>query len=384
MSAEPAIETYPAADAAGLPIANMPHELTITPSGHLALLEQSSATEAAAGLSKPLIAAFADSAARGLLHLATNELQAALPPALDYVRSFARTYLTRLCQTHVNEATTDFPPTPPPSSAELATWILQAPPMTGLEYLREETLTGWWTDLDALVRDEIRQHAGGAQAYLSEKNPLWRFVGRVTFHLAENKRDAEHPFAFLATYASRLSAQGRVQHEALGRALQQYAGAKNRQALLALLVPIQRAAERSALVKELVDSGDVYHPLAWSPREAHRFLQDIPIFEESGLIVRVPDWWKPHHPPRPIVNVRIDGDPGRTLGVDALLDFSVGVTLDGETLSEAELRGTAGLGGRAGSAQGQMGGGRPGESGRGAPALANRRTRRARRGAFLF
>ena len=206
-----------------------------------------------------------------------------------------------------------------------------------------------------MVRDEIQQFAGGAQAYLSEKNPLWRFVGRVTFHLAENKRDAEHPFAFLATYASRLSAQGRVQHEPLGRSLEQYAGAKNRQALLSLLVPIQRAAERSALVKELVDSGDVYHPLAWSPREAHRFLQDIPIFEESGLIVRVPDWWKPQHPPRPIVNVRIDGRRGSTLGVDALLDFSVGVTLGRRDPERGRAPGAAGLGRRAGSAQGTMG-----------------------------
>src|SRR5207237_317956 len=144
--------------------------------------------------------------------------------------------------------------------------ILQAPPLTGLEYLSAEALSGWWTDLDNLVRDEIRQHAGGAQAYLSAKNPAWRFVGRVTFHLAENKRDAESPFAFLATYASRLSSQGRVQHEPLGQALGQYAGAKNRQGLLALLVPIDRAAERSALVKELVDCGDVYHALKWSPQ----------------------------------------------------------------------------------------------------------------------
>ncbi len=316
----------------------MPHELLLAPSGHLALVERPTADEGAADLSKGLVAAFAASPSRGMLHLATNELQARLPPALDYVRSFARTYLTRLCQTQANEGTKDLPPTPPPSAAELATWILQAPPMTGLEYLRDEALLGWWTDLDELVRDEIRHHAGGAQAYLSAKNPLWRFVGRVTLHLAENKRDAESPFAFLATYASRLSDQGRVQHEPLGRALQQYAGAKNRKALLALLVPLQRAAERSALVKELVDSGDVYHPLAWSPREAHRFLQDIPIFEESGLIVRVPDWWKPHQPPRATVDVRIDGRRGSKLGVDALLDFSVGVTLDGQPLSEEELQ----------------------------------------------
>jgi hypothetical protein len=67
-------------------------------------------------------------------------------------------------------------------------------------------------------------------------------------------------------------------------------------------------------------------------------LQDIPVFEEGGLIVRVPDWWKAHHPPRPIVNVRVDGKGGSGLGVQALLDFSVGVMLDGEPLTEAELQ----------------------------------------------
>jgi non-specific serine/threonine protein kinase len=314
----------------------MPHELIIAPSGRLALTEAPPGTESAAELPGPVVGAFAESPTRGLLHLATSELQTRLPPPLDFARLFARAYLTRLCQTQAHEAK-DLPPTPPPAPAELATWVLQAPPMTGLEYLRDEALAGWWADLDALVRDEIRRHAGGPQAYLSDKNPLWRFVGRVTLHLAENKRDPEYPFAFLATYVSRLSAQGRVQHEPLGRALEQYAGARNRQALLALLVPLQRAAERSALVKELVDSGDVYHPLAWSPREAYRFLQDVPVFEESGLIVRVPDWWKPHHPPRAVIDVKIDGRRGARLGADALLDFSVGVALDGEPLGEDEL-----------------------------------------------
>ncbi len=313
-------------------------ELVIAPSGHLALVESSSASETQVELPKSLVAAFADSPSHGLLHLATNELQARLPPALEALRSFACTYLTRLCQTQGHEATKDLPPTPPPSSAERMTWILQAPPMTGMEYLREEVLVDWWTDLDTLVREEIRQHPGGAQAYLSAKNPLWRFVGRVTLHLAENKRDQESPFAFLATYVSRLSPEGRVQHEPLGRALQQYAGTRNRQALLSLLVPLQKAAERSTLVKDLVDSGDVYHALAWSPRDAHRFLKDIPVFEESGLLVRVPDWWKPSHPARPVVNVQVDSRKGAGLGAENLLDFSVGVALNGEPLSEAELQ----------------------------------------------
>src|SRR5262245_806988 len=110
------------------------YELVIAPSGRLSLME--SAAEAAIELSKPLAAAFATSPSHGLLYLATNELQARLSPPLEAVRSFACSYLTRLCQTQGHEATNDLPPTPPPSEEELTAWIWQAPPMTGQEYLR--------------------------------------------------------------------------------------------------------------------------------------------------------------------------------------------------------------------------------------------------------
>jgi non-specific serine/threonine protein kinase len=317
----------------------MPHEVYVSPQGQLHVRE--AAASDGTGLDGPaakrLHAAFADSTPRGLLHLATVELQSSLPPAFAYARDFARSYLTRLCQVRTDEASGQLPPIEPPSETDLAFQVLQAPPMQGAEYLRPEVLLSWWSGLDALVRAEIAHHAGGAQAYLSERNPQWRLVGRVTFHLAENKRDPNHPFAFLATYIPKLSAQGRVQHEPLGKALQQYAGAKNRSALISLLLPIQRATERSPLIKEMVESGEIYHPLAWSPREAYQFLQDIPIFEESGLVVRVPDWWKSSRPPRPVVNVQINSRKGSTLGVESLLDFSVDVTLDGEPLSEREL-----------------------------------------------
>ena len=102
-------------------------------------------------------------------------------------------------------------------------------------------------------------------------------------------------------------------------------------------MPIQRATERSPLIKEMFESGEIYHPLAWTPREAYRFLQDIPVFEESGLVVRVPDWWKSSHPPRPVVNVKVDARKKSTLSASALLDFSVNVTLEGEPLTESEL-----------------------------------------------
>ena len=107
--------------------------------------------------------------------------------------------------------------------------------------------------------------------------------------------------------------------------------------MLNLLLPVSRAAESSEWVKRLVDSGEIYHPLAWSPREAYAFLQAIPLLESSGLIVRVPDWWNARKPARPVVNVKIDSKNSAGIGVDAMLQFSVGVSLDGESLGPDEL-----------------------------------------------
>jgi hypothetical protein len=318
--------------------ASRPIALVISPQGHL--LVEAAAEEPISGpdaSADRIVRAFSVSSASGLLHLATVELHGELSPSMAFARSLAREYLTRLCRTPEIEAGAQLPPILPPFGAELDQIVLSAPPMKGLEYLTSDVLCAWWADLDAHVHHEIGLYRGSVQDYLREKNPLWRLVGRVTFHLAENKRDESWPFAFLATYASQLSAQGRLQHQPLGRALQEYAGAKNRQALVSLLVPIQRAAEQSVFIKELVESNDVYHALPWGPKQAYQFLQQIPVLEESGIIVRVPDWWKASHPPRPKVSVRIGDVAKSKLGADALLDFSVGVTLEGERLSEAEL-----------------------------------------------
>jgi superfamily II DNA or RNA helicase len=311
------------------------HELTITPQGHL-LVRESPLEPQDRKPSRALVEAYGESPARGMLYSATEEMDAALPASFEFARSIARLYFTNLCKAATGEPGGAIPDVPPPTE-DLDRAILQAPPMTGLEYLTPEVLSNWWRDLDALTRSEIRGHPGGAQGYLRERNPQWRFVGRVTFHLAENKRDPEYPFAFLATYANGLTAQGKVKHEPLGRALQQYAGEQNRKVMLDLLLPISRASESSELIRELVDSGEIYHPLAWSPREAYEFLQAIPLLESSGLIVRVPDWWNAQKPTRPRVSVKIDTKNSAGIGVDAMLKFSVGVSLEGETLSPDEI-----------------------------------------------
>ncbi len=117
----------------------------------------------------------------------------------------------------------------------------------------------------------------------------------------------------------------------MGKALKEYAGSRNRQALVALLSPVHRASEKSPFVKELVDSGDVFHPLAWTPHEAYRFLKEVPVLEESGLLVRVPDWWRKR--PRPRVSVTIGDKKQSRFGTDTILDFNV--ELAREKLSQA-------------------------------------------------
>ncbi|HEX3443244.1 MAG TPA: SNF2 helicase-associated domain-containing protein, partial [Chthoniobacterales bacterium] len=311
--------------------------LSISPHGRL-FLETASADEPPSeeALPKRIIEAFSDNPSSGILYLSMTELQTSLPAEFSFARDFGRAYLTQLCHTPEITGQAEFPPVPPPTDGELEVMALSAPPMRGLEYLNAEMLTGWWTDLDALMRKEVRASGRGVQEYLRERNPLWRTVGRVSFHLAENKRDPGYPFAFLVTYSSRLSAQGRAQHLPLGRALQEYAGAKNRSAMLSLLQPIHRAAERIGWVKEMVEAGDIYNPLAWTAPDAYRFLQDVPTLEQSGIIVRVPDWWKAARPPRPVVIVVVGNKT--KIGAGSLLDFSVGVTFDGQPLDEKELR----------------------------------------------
>src|SRR5260370_37567834 len=78
--------------------------------------------------------------------------------------------------------------------------------------------------------------------------------------------------------------------------------------------------------------------MAWTPTEAHRFLRAIPAFEAAGLIVRVPDWWRPRHPPRPEVTVRRGDKTPSAVGMDALLDFSVAAALADEKVTAAEWR----------------------------------------------
>jgi len=311
-------------------------DLTVSPSGHVRIYEAEGqdARPTDAGIRK-LIRAFSSGQAEGLFVLAAGRLDASLPPSFAFWRDFAGRYLTELCHTP-QTAGKNIEPIPPPSPAELAEVLLSAPPMRGAEYLGTEVFEGIWGDLDEWARGQIASFQDGLSGFLKKRAPLWHQVGRVCFHLAENKRDPAYPFAFMATYAPRLSHGARVQYQPLSRALEEYAGARNKEALVHLLSPVHLASQSSPLVKDLVETGDIFHPLAWAPGEAYRFLKEVPLFEECGVLVRLPDWWRKR--PRPQVAVTIGQKRQKAFGADAMLAFDVELALGGEKLSEQEWR----------------------------------------------
>ena len=145
-----------------------------------------------------------------------------------------------------------------PPDEELERMALAAPPMTGAEYLTAAVLEALWQELDAAFGIELAESKCGVQDFLKRRNPAWNLVGRVHFNLAENRKDQDAPFAFLATYTTRLSAQAKAQHLPLGQALREYAGAANKDRLLSLLVPVQRASETCPWLKAMVDAGEIF------------------------------------------------------------------------------------------------------------------------------
>lgn len=306
----------------------------LTPGGHLLAVPEDAAPIMADEVRLRLGRSFALGSGHGLLHLGAAEVGRILPPAWAWWRDFAARYVTALCATpeggEIMIAT--------PAATDLDALIADAPPMTGGEYLTPDVLATLWDEIDTALHKELATANVSLQDFLRLRHPAWNLVGRVHFNLAENRRDPEAPFAFLATYTSRLSTHGKAQHQPLSQALAEFSGARNKAQLLSLLLPVQRAAEHCTWLREMVDTGEIYHPLRWTPLEAYRFLSDLSQLEAAGIVVRTPGVWQAGRPARPVVKASLGTRPPSLLGKDALLDFSMEVSLDGERLSAPEVK----------------------------------------------
>ncbi|HWE49378.1 MAG TPA: DEAD/DEAH box helicase [Bryobacteraceae bacterium] len=303
--------------------------LALTPHGRLSIT---------AGDTERLRKAFERGSGHGLLFLGLDAAGDALPPDLAWWREFGTRYVASFCTQQTGDEPKSKAPVAAPAREELEKFALSAPPFTGAEYLTAAVLDSLWREIDAALDTELAESKSSVPEFLRSRHSAWSLVGRVHFNLAENRKDPAAPFAFLATYTTSLSRQAKAQHLPLGKALSEYAGATNKERLLSLLLPVQRAAESCAWLKAMVDAGEIFHPLRWTPGEALQLLRDVPALEAAGVVVRMPAAWRQNRPPRPRVTGTVGRKPPSGIGQDALLDFRMEVTLEGETLTAAEIR----------------------------------------------
>lgn len=256
-----------------------------------------------------------------------------LSPSLSFCRSFSGLFIRKLSLIPNIEEQRDTIVIPV-TEKELRQLLETVPLMPGGEYLHEEVLLGWWNMLNGIFLRKIDAYNGSVEEFIKKYSPDVHLVGRIYFHLVENKNH-EAPFAFLATYSTRLNEEGESRHLPLKYALEEYEGENEK--LLELLVTVDDAARQSELVADLRDSGELFSPLAWSAKEAGIFLQEIPLYEESGILCRIPNWWK-GKAASISVNISIGEKIPSMVGMDALLDFRPRLMIGDTELSEEEAR----------------------------------------------
>ncbi|MBR5185917.1 MAG: hypothetical protein IKW19_06440, partial [Akkermansia sp.] len=205
-------------------------------------------------------------------------------------------------------------------------------------------LVEWVGSLGAALAWQAERELTTPEKWLSSLGEGWQQLGMLCFHLAENGGEGAeaHPFAFLATFIHRVGQDGKPRHAPLAMARQLYAN--DVEALTSLLRPLQVAAAGNGFLNQLINSGEIYKPCAWGPRQAYDFLESLPLLEQAGIETRMVNLWQ-SRPPRVELEVQLQpagGDnqkPDRApaLNISTLLRFSPRVVLGNYELSEAEL-----------------------------------------------
>jgi len=209
-----------------------------------------------------------------------------------------------------------------------------APLAPGFEHLSRPRLTEVWDALNAAFQQAVRDHTGTVESLLHALRPDLELAGRVFFHLVENAK-GERPFAFLATYSTRVGADGATRHLPLKHALQEFGD--DRAKLLELLATVYRAARESKLLPDLLESGRIFQPLAFDARRALTFLRETPLYERSGIRCRIPNWWTAKRASAAL-SISVGDQRPSALGLDALVSCVPELCVGGQPISLEEAR----------------------------------------------
>ncbi len=285
--------------------------------------------------------AFAASAGRGMLDLLRYGLPAGAAPVLAWLRERARERMM-LCLRAMRRG--DAPATAFSVTPAQAVDLLEGMPPLGGDAVSAADVASWIESLGPALDWLAARECCTPEQWLCRLGEGWQQLGMLCFHLAENAGDSAEsaPFAFLATFVHKVGQDGRARHAPLGLAAR--LPAADSAVLLDLLRPLRQVAAQSPFLAELINSQAVYKPCGWTARQAHEFLETLPVLEAAGIETRMVNLWKTQ-PPRVELEVRLDmAEPGAgkpdaapSVNVNSLLRFFPRVVLGDYHLTDEEL-----------------------------------------------
>ncbi|TCO68870.1 DEAD/DEAH box helicase [Marinisporobacter balticus] len=256
-----------------------------------------------------------------------------ISPSIGFLHNIAVKFIKRLSKTADVEFTRENTVLMP-TEDEIVDLLNSVPFVVGLEFINANWIKNIYKNLTEVFANEIKAYRGTVAEFLSEHNAKINVAGRVFFHLVENNLDA-YPFAFLATYSAENSGDKKATHTPLKNALLEYKGQNDR--LLKLLSTVSKAAQKSDFISELVESGELFSPLKLTSKEAYIFLKEISLYEECGILCRMPDWWKKKSNALKL-SIKVGEREPAKVGMDALLNFNPELFFGEDQMTEEELR----------------------------------------------
>lgn len=218
---------------------------------------------------------------------------------------------------------------------EMEAWGKECPALRGSEYVGAELMILSGQALWRTIQLEVARYGGEIDLWLESLGEHWRLIGKVIFHLSELPGTPERPFGFLATYAGKVSSEGKPQHVPLARLIQRCRAEGEEMDFF--LSPLRRAAQSSAWLREWMESGRLLQAQSLSVDEACSFIREVPALRKAGLLTRMPAQWEHKLPSRVVVQVELSQRPQRAVPGRPLWEFDSCLALDGKALSPEEL-----------------------------------------------
>lgn len=309
----------------------------ILSNGNLALeygSTEDKATNQQKSLEKKIYSFFQEDHVSFLFYLGTCDRDIPLSPSLEFWRKFSHEYVEKIrLNPDVEYLRSKI--SAPARQSFLNEMMGQIPFTQGAEYITSALLEEYWQKLNNFSQTGIKSFKGSVEDFFHQYAPDVHLIGRIYFHLVENKDDEKYPFAFLATYAHGISREGKSQHKPLKYALTEYENDQKK--MLQLLSTVNSASQQSSFISNLLDTGDIFHPLSWSTNDAFKFLEEIEVYEEAGILCRVPNWWK-KKTNHVRLSITVGGKKPSYIGLDSLVDFQANLVLEDTplTLKEAD------------------------------------------------